>query len=324
VAPDWRWLLKREDTVWYPQTRLFRQTRLRDWHGVFERMAVELTRLSPKIRVKSPESYRIASTGMNRLNSAKHGLMLYNRHDAYIGRSLETYGEFSDDELTVFRQVVRPGSIVVEAGANIGTHTVELSRIVGEQGRVYAFEPQRIVFQTLCANVQLNSRNNVICRQEAVGEAEGVILVPPIDYRSANNFGGLALGSYREGEPVPVVRIDDLKLPHCGLIKCDVEGMEVSVLKGAKETIEKFRPVLYVENDRRERSPALIEFLMSLDYDCYWDLPVMYRRGNFYANPENVFSQIRSINMLCVPKKANANIEGMRRVTGPNDWWQTA
>ena len=58
----------------------------------------------------------------NVLKTCRHGLMVYNRNDAYIGRSLDLYGEFSQGETELFQQVVGIGDVVIEVGANIGTH----------------------------------------------------------------------------------------------------------------------------------------------------------------------------------------------------------
>src|SRR6478672_202977 len=122
--------------------------------------------------------------------------MLYNIHDMYIGRSLDLYGEYSEGEVEVFRQIVQPGHVVVEVGANLGAHTVFLSQQVGQKGVVVAFEPQRIVYQTLCANLALNNLPNVFALQQAAGSRPGGIKIPPVDYWHENNFGGLALGSW--------------------------------------------------------------------------------------------------------------------------------
>ena len=169
-VPDWRWLLERDDSPWYPTMRLFRQREVGDWADVFRRITEALLDMSPLIARRSPEEFRVASSGANRLVRARHGLMLYNRHDIYIGRSVECYGEFSEGENDLFRQVLRPGCVVVEAGANIGAHTLALSKIVDPRGAVYAYEPQRPVFQILCGNMALNGRLNVDCRREALGE----------------------------------------------------------------------------------------------------------------------------------------------------------
>jgi FkbM family methyltransferase len=322
-VPDWRWLLDRDDTPWYPTMRLFRQSKPGDWPSVFDRMADELRKPPRCLARKTYADYRLAASGINRLTRGRQGLLLYNRHDVYIGRSVERYGEFSEGEAELFRQLVRPGNVVVEAGAHIGIHTLTFSELVGDTGKVYAFEPQRVLFQVLCGNVALNSRTNVFARCEAVGEAPGEIVVPVFDYRQDNNFGGLGLGSYQSGERVPVATIDRLGLPRCDLVKVDVEGMELSVLKGAAETIRQYRPLLYVENDRAEKSPALLEYLLALGYDLYWHLPPLYSPANFFHNEVNEFGNIVSVNVLGVHASVKSQITGLRRIRSPQDDWKT-
>ncbi|MFC1836118.1 FkbM family methyltransferase [Thermodesulfobacteriota bacterium] len=321
-VPDWRWLLDRDDSPWYPTMRLFRQPVPGDWCSVFTKMAEELDQMSPGIGRKAPDDYRIATSGFNRLTRCRHGLMLYNRNDAYIGRALDLYGEFSEGEIDLFRQVVRKGNVIVEAGSNVGPHTPALSRLVGPNGAVYAFEPQRIPFQALCANMALNSCTNVFCHPEALGERAGSIFVPHVDYDSANNFGGLGLGGYETGERTPLVTLDSLELDRCHLIKVDVEGMEIEVLRGAQKTIETHHPVLYVENDRTEKSAVLIEHIMSLGYRLYWHLPPLFNPGNYFGNSENVFGKTVSVNMLCIHSSANASITGLRPIEGPHSDWR--
>jgi len=321
-VPHWPWQLEREDTPWYPTMRLFRQPAPEDWPSVFRRIAGELkTQYPDVVAAKRPEQYRIATSGFNRLARTRHGLMLYNRHDVYVGRSLDRYGEYSEGETDLFRQIVRPGQVVLEAGANIGAHTLALSKLVGETGAVYAFEPQRVLFQTLCANMALNSRTNVHCRCEALGEKPGWIFVPALDFDAENNFAGLGLGQYQAGEKTPVATVDALELPRCDLLKVDVEGMELSVLKGATETIEKSRPILYVENDRPDRSAALIEHIMSSGYVLYWHLPRLFHPANYFDNRQNEFANIVSANMLGVHASVKTAISGLRPIEGPEHYW---
>lgn len=272
--------------------------------------------------MKEHAEYRLAENGFNRMVRGRHGVLLYNHYDVYIGRSIERYGEFSEGEVDLFRQIIRPGFVVVEAGANIGAHTLALSQLVGDKGAVFAFEPQRIVFQTLCANLALNSRTNVFCFWRAVGKTAGSCVVPLIDYSAENNFGGLALGGFQSGESVPMDTIDSLGLSRCHFIKADVEGMELSVLQGAEKTINRHRPVLYVENDRKDRSGALIEYLLSLGYKLYWHLPPMFNPANHFANPENAFGNIVSVNMLGIHSAIQGNIQGLRPVEGPDSDWR--
>ena len=106
---------------------------------------------------------------------AKHGCFLYNKNDLFIGRSLECYGEWCEPGLDILLQCANSGGIILDIGANIGTHTVALARKVGTNGRVIAFEPQRVVYQNLCANVSLNRLINVDCLHNGVGEKLSLI-----------------------------------------------------------------------------------------------------------------------------------------------------
>ncbi|HEY7309849.1 MAG TPA: FkbM family methyltransferase [Gemmataceae bacterium] len=254
---------------------------------------------------------------LHRSKPCRHGTMLYNVHDQYIGRSLDLYGEYSEGEVDLFRQMVKPGQVVLEVGANIGAHTVFLARAVVPGGRVLAFEPQRIVYQTLCANLALNNITNVYCWQAAVGRTPGEVRVPLLDYARPNNFGGVQLGAAGEGEPVPVRTIDGLQLPRCALIKVDVEGMEQEVVEGAVATLQRCQPLLYVENDRREKSASLIRTLDALGYKLFWHRPPLFNPNNFAGNPNNVFAHIVSANMLCCPKNAPYHMQGFDPVALP-------
>jgi FkbM family methyltransferase len=256
----------------------------------------------------------------NVLTQTRHGQMLVNRHDVYIGRSLTLYGEWSEGEIALFLQVLRPGMVVVDAGANIGTHTVAMARAVAPNGVVYAFEPQRIVFQTLAANIALNSLANVFCSQRALGEAPGIARVPALDYTIANNFGGVELaGTDAAGEPVDIARIDDFELPTCHLIKIDVEGMELAVLKGAAETIARCQPLLYVEADRADRRDEVIGWLDARGYVMYWHQVPLYNPANAKANPTNVFEGVVSLNVLAIPASVPQSVAGLERVIVPKD-----
>ena len=259
----------------------------------------------------APPALPLWEAGSMRLKPCRHGAFLYNVNDVYIGRSLDLYGEFSEGEAALFRQILKPGMVACDVGANIGCHTVFMVQAVGPGGLVCAFEAQRQVFQTLCANVALNGLGNVRIWQAAAGAAAGEITVPAQRYDEAGNFGGVTLGGGTQGEMVPVMALDSLPFGSCHFIKIDVEGMEAEVLAGAHETIARFRPVLYVENDRREKSAALIDALRGLDYRLYWHLPPLYNPDNFFANGDNVFGNILSRNMLCLPKESRRQVEGL-------------
>ncbi len=244
----------------------------------------------------------------NRLKQCRHGHMLYNVNDAYVGRSFDLYGEYSEGEIDLFRTFVQPEQVVVEVGANIGAITVFLAKHVGPRGLVVAVEPQRLVYQTLCANLALNSIVNALCYQQASGAHAGSIRVPSLDPYVQNNFGALALGQHQQGEVVPLVPVDAFRLQHCHFIKVDVEGMEEEVLRGAANTIARCRPLLYVENDRIEKSDSLVRYIASLGYRMVWHRPPLFNPHNFSGNAENVFANVVSFNMLCLPRDSHPQI----------------
>lgn len=278
---------------------------------------------APAAIASSRDNSLLHEAGPVRLRRCRHGVMAYIVHDSYIGRSLDLYGEFSPGEAALFAQFLKPGMVALDVGANMGAHTVLFANRVGPRGRVIAFEPQRVIHQLLCANIMMNGYVNVEARMAAAGSTPGSLKVPPVNYGQAGNYGSLSLGGYQQGETVPVETIDSLNLPHCHFIKADVEGMESDVIRGAAETIKRCRPLLYVENDRREKSKELIELLFGLNYRLYWHLTPYYIANNYFGNAENVFPNTISINMLAVPKESPQRIEGAREVISADEDWKT-
>jgi FkbM family methyltransferase len=250
----------------------------------------------------------------NRLKDCRHGRLLYNHHDLFIGRSLDLYGEYSEAEFHLFDELLNPGDGIVEVGANIGSLTVPLARKVGNTGGVFAFEPQRLCFQTLCANVALNSLINVWAYNVACGQTTGSVRVPMLNPSVDYNFGQLAVAGQQQGDFIACIPLDSFGIPKCRLLKVDVEGMELDVLRGATQLISRFQPAIYVENDRPEKSDELVRLIQSLNYELYWHRPALFNPNNFLNNPDNIFGTIVSLNMLCVPRSANPHIEGLEPV----------
>ncbi|MCP3950902.1 MAG: FkbM family methyltransferase [Desulfobacterales bacterium] len=257
---------------------------------------------------------RITIPGPNRLKKVRYGTLLYNPNDRYVGKSLDLYGEFSNEESGLFQSLLKPGAIALDIGAHIGPHTLVIAAAVGSEGAVLAFEPQRVLFQMLCANMALNNHTTAYCYHAVVGDRPGTLVVPELDYSTENNFAGLALGDYQAGERVRMLTVDSLDLQRCDFMKIDVEGMELDVLKGAQKTITRFKPALYVENDREEKSAALIAHIRSLEYDLYWHRPPLFNPNNFTGYQKDVFAGIVSINMLCFHHSLKASVDGLEKV----------
>ncbi|RYF33000.1 MAG: FkbM family methyltransferase [Comamonadaceae bacterium] len=239
------------------------------------------------------------------LIDCKHGRFLYNTNDQYVGASLVRYGEWSEHEVELFAKILRPGDHVIEAGSNIGSHTVPISRLVGETGLVHSFEPMRYTQQLLSANLALNECFNVLGHRAAVGRESASIQFPLPDPRQPANFGAMSVLN-RNGhrtEQVQQIALDALELERLDFIKADIEEYEFELLVGARQTIAKFRPVVYLEFGPNK--DELVAYFDALDYSCYYFISPMFNPKNFRGETVDHF-QASSADLLCVPNERSA------------------
>lgn len=240
----------------------------------------------------------------------RYGVLSFFSSDLVVGRSLAMYGEWAENEIAFLKTFIRPGDTVLDVGANIGTHTLAFAHAVGASGRVYAFEPRAEIFGLLEAAVTANGLANVTARQAAVGASEGFLSAPTLHTDDSVNFGALSLvhemaqavaaGAAGEGDAdaVPMTTIDALGLADCRLIKIDVEGAEPSVLEGARDTIARFRPVLYAECNSVEIALAIKRFYDSIGYRSSMHLADAFNADNFLGGTDNVFGEAREAALL--------------------------
>lgn len=211
----------------------------------------------------------------------REGEFITHLNDQGVCKTLREQGVWAADDLRVFRQLLRIGDCVFDIGGHIGHHSVVFSRLVGEEGRVFTFEPQRELKRLLAANLALNERTNVEVFQCAVGETDGDVRMWPLSYEKPNNFGALGIAKYAGefpyketershvpapalimgeivqsaelGELVPLLRLDTFmdrnrhRIPSVSFLKIDVQAYELYVLQGAIETLRAHKPALFVE-----------------------------------------------------------------------------
>lgn len=242
----------------------------------------------------------------------RHGTLTFPAADRWIGGALEQTGEYSEPEVQKLLSLIDGDSVVVEVGANVGTITVPLAK---RAAVVYAFEPQPAIFGLLRQNV---AQNGLTARVErlALGATRGTVSIERLDLDVPGvNSGAARIVDGGGGDAVDMTTLDeycDANGVDPDLIKIDVEGHEAEVLRGAREIIARCDPILYVENDRREKSRELIDLITGMGYRCYWHLPALH-------NPDPLGEQsLVSINMLCVPPGCLVDVSDCDQILSPD------
>jgi FkbM family methyltransferase len=165
-------------------------------------------------------------------------------------------GCYEEDTNKILEKHVLLGHTVIEAGANTGTETLLLSRLVGPKGKILAFEPVPHVVDKLVANLSINNIDNVSIYSCALGDSQNEISFSILPETHPNQGMGSKLRS-KQIDPslkritVKQTTIDDLyragELPQFNFLKMDVQGAEMDILNGGVEAIAKFKPKIFLE-----------------------------------------------------------------------------
>ena len=189
-----------------------------------------------------------------------------------------------EPDLKVVRHLVPPGGVAVDLGANFGVYTRFLSELVGATGQVYSVEPVPLTFEILASNVRALGLANVELLNVAVSSADGAVRMEVPRYASGGeNFYEahiVADEGVEDRRCVPVeARSLDSLFGHLrdgiDFIKCDVEGHELSALKGAVDLLRKVKPAWLIEvsgSPDNEQSPAreVFALLAERGYEPFW------------------------------------------------------
>lgn len=304
----WMWGSEGDKVPWYPAVRLFRHCGGSQQDDVMERVSAALAMAASWQRQTETEAGTKQTPRPRKVSAlikkpCRYGDMAFHHTDRWIGRSLDLYGEWSEGEAELFRKVVKPGDVVIEAGANVGALTIPLAKIVGDTGRVHAFEPQKDNFECLALNV--TPLRNVTLWPNALASSRYRISYETVDLDKVCNLGSTELSTHRAAVPANshiTTTIDEVfPFASVSFIKADVEGMELEILQGAVATVDRCRPILYVEDDREQNSAALRAWLISHGYRLYRHTPPLYNPENWRGSRVNVFGRTVSINLLCIP-----------------------
>lgn len=153
--------------------------------------------------------------------------------------------------------------VCIDVGANFGFVSLALSRTISQQGKVYAFEPNTFVFQTLEKSIQLNHLENlVIPYRKAVGAETGLIKI-----HSRKTTSNILEQEDAQIETVEIISLDSVfeELDRLDLIKIDIDGLESAVLEGSRKIMKKFKPIVVFEANNE----APFNFFSNLNYNLY-------------------------------------------------------
>lgn len=177
-------------------------------------------------------------------------------------------GNYEFEKQEAIKNIIKPGMVVIDIGANAGFYTLAFSRLVGEAGQVWAFEPLAENAKNILQHISLNKLQNVTFVQTAVTDRNSMI-----GFRIANNNASGFVTDLSKDYMVPTVSLDELILsgvmPKPDLIKIDVEGAESLVLEGAKKLLSRNEVVLFVALHGDEQKRLCQNILQSLGYEIF-------------------------------------------------------
>lgn len=196
-------------------------------------------------------------------------------------------------------QIETTGKTIIDVGANNGSFSVDFAHLVGDTGKVYSFEPQRIIYYQLCGNIVANGLDNVYCYNVAIGDSHDDLFIEHPDYYNKENvnFGNVKIST--SGDTVQQKCLDDYEFSDLSVIKIDVQGYETRVINGAINTINKHRPYLFVEfeedllQEMGSSENELTKQIESLDY-----IVERFQKGIPYQTTSG-----KCLDCVCIPKE---------------------
>ncbi len=216
----------------------------------------------------------------------KFGKIVININDEFIGKSFLYQNYWAEDEIVGISKVLelllktKEKIFFYDVGANIGTHSLALSNIFKNKIFIRAFEAQSNMFKMFQKTIEINKINNIKLYLNAVSDKnDELIKIELPDYTKLNNFGALELhkpfknstnfklkksGIY---ENVKTIKLDSFD-ENVDFIKIDIEGMEDLAISGAKNLINKFRPILYIEL-LKTNNQDIVNFFKKIEYRIY-------------------------------------------------------
>jgi FkbM family methyltransferase len=190
-----------------------------------------------------------------------------------IGRYIQNMGFWEIPQHNIYSVILQKTDVVLDAGANIGFHTVGMAKIAK---KVYSFEPQPIMYNILTANILFNDLTTKVEQfRLGLGESEATVKLCPLnDYKESDgvdNYGARGIATEEEygDEEIKIIAFDSLEVD-VDAVKMDIQNYELEALKGMVNTLKKCKPWIMIENYIDvEKDKKVLEFLKDLNYEIY-------------------------------------------------------
>lgn len=258
-----------------------------------------------------------AEEGAREFTEAPTGAVAIDERNA-LYREVQRNGGFDPSLGKIFRTVIRPGHVVFDVGAHVGLYTVLFSRLVGESGKVFCFEPVEYNRARLQRNLQLNACTNVTMLDKGAGEKTGRVKFHRVEPASPNTGVGTILGSnyfhrhrdlFEETE-IDLVTVDEIAESHdvkVDFLKIDVEGYELHVLKGAQAALAHATTIvlefLWSQIPHTGVSAKDYADYLLKDYECFEIFPLFAGAAcPVYLRPYGFDRPNKGENLLCLPR----------------------
>jgi tetratricopeptide (TPR) repeat protein len=295
---DWRWLVNRSDTPWYPTMRLFRQPKQGDWRSALDAVKRELGRFA---RTPKPLSATHASASrapivpinapvkrdnVCRAAETRYGILQYRPGATFVDLSLDWYGEFLHAQAALLASLLSPGDVVVEVASGMGHHTLFLASSLGPEGHLFACEANAALRALLRNNLRANDATNVTVIAASLTGTDGM---------ADDTSPGRGATS-----------LDDLCLPRFHWLKINDETHAASMLRGCTESIWEYRPGLFLSCETFDTLHVLRGVVRDFGYHCWRIETPLFDARNFNRRTDDIFAGRKTHALIAFPEERHA------------------
>jgi FkbM family methyltransferase len=236
-----------------------------------------------------------------------------------VSECIDRFGHWEWTETQYVVDTIKEGDVVLDLGANLGYYTALFSRLVGERGKVYAFEPDDDNFHLLMLNIKHNRLANVLAMKAMVGRSSGIaaLHLHNSENRGAHMAANLNHPNFESVAYHPQVTLDELRrvgaLDRVDFIKMDTQGAEPDIVAGAREVIEtncahlnmvvEFMPD-WIERFHKRQAIDFYRELCGFGFDCFYVHP-MRQEILPVTDPAELITTVTACDGIAWPERVN-------------------